>query len=204
MTDELSLLQTLRLKGRADTETLASALNTDVNALEDLVTHTLAAELTTRAGKALKLTPAGKVRLAALVAAERESLDTVRLESLYEEFDLFNSELKALITRWQMKDPDTANDHTDAGYDATIVEHLVALHNRFSPWLHRLPAVNPRLARYGARFDSAAAAIQAGDHSLIAKPIADSYHTVWFELHEELIGLLGRDRAAEAAAGRAV
>jgi hypothetical protein len=27
---------------------------------------------------------------------------------------------------------------------------------------------------------------------------------VWFEFHEELIGLLGRTRAEEAAAGRAV
>jgi hypothetical protein len=31
----------------------------------------------------------------------------------------------------------------------------------------------------------------------------DSFHTVWFELHEDLIGLLGRTRAEEAAAGRA-
>ena len=31
----------------------------------------------------------------------------------------------------------------------------------------------------------------------------DSYHGVWFELHEDLIRLAERDRAAEAAAGRA-
>jgi pyruvate,orthophosphate dikinase len=31
----------------------------------------------------------------------------------------------------------------------------------------------------------------------------DSYHTVWFELHEDLIGLAGLSRADEAAAGRA-
>jgi len=28
-------------------------------------------------------------------------------------------------------------------------------------------------------------------------------HTLWFELHEELIHLTGRTRAGEAAAGRA-
>jgi hypothetical protein len=204
MTDELSLLQTLRLKGRADIDTLASALNTDVSAVEELVDQTLAAESTARAGKAFKLAPAGKERLATLVAAERESLDSTRLESLYKEFDPFNSELKALITHWQMKDPDTANDHTDAGYDATIVQHLVTLHSRFGPWLQRLAEVNSRLTHYGTRLNSAVAAVQAGDHSFIAKPITDSYHTVWFELHQELIDLLGRDRATEAAAGRAV
>ncbi len=31
----------------------------------------------------------------------------------------------------------------------------------------------------------------------------DSYHTVWFELHEELIALSGLTREDEAAAGRA-
>jgi hypothetical protein len=29
-----------------------------------------------------------------------------------------------------------------------------------------------------------------------------SHHTVWFELHEELIRLTGRNRADEAAGGR--
>ncbi len=33
--------------------------------------------------------------------------------------------------------------------------------------------------------------------------MVDSYHTLWFELHEELIQALGRTRADEAAAGRA-
>jgi hypothetical protein len=103
-----------------------------------------------------------------------------------------------------MKAPDEPNDHTDADYDSQVVEKLVALHSRFGPWLERLSEVNPRLAVYATRFDSAIAAVQGGDNSFIARPIADSYHTVWFELHEVLIGLLGRDRAGEAAAGRAL
>lgn len=35
------------------------------------------------------------------------------------------------------------------------------------------------------------------------RPMIDSYHTVWFEFHEELIQLSGLFRAEEAAAGRA-
>jgi pyruvate,orthophosphate dikinase len=31
----------------------------------------------------------------------------------------------------------------------------------------------------------------------------DSYHGVWFELHEDLIQLSGRTREEESAAGRA-
>jgi pyruvate,orthophosphate dikinase len=37
---------------------------------------------------------------------------------------------------------------------------------------------------------------------MLSAPLKDSYHTVWFEMHEELILLCGRNRADEAAAGR--
>jgi hypothetical protein len=35
----------------------------------------------------------------------------------------------------------------------------------------------------------------------VAKLIADSYHTVWFELHEDLISLAGLTREAIARRG---
>jgi pyruvate,orthophosphate dikinase len=38
----------------------------------------------------------------------------------------------------------------------------------------------------------------------MAAPLIDSYHTVWFELHEDLIFLANTTRAEEAAQGRAV
>jgi len=52
---------------------------------------------------------------------------------------------------------------------------------------------------FAARLVRAAAAIAAGDGSMIASPLKDSYHTIWFELHEELIHLSGRNRATEEA-----
>jgi hypothetical protein len=43
----------------------------------------------------------------------------------------------------------------------------------------------------------------AGDTTWLARPIIDSYHTVWFELHEELIAASGLTREEEARAGHA-
>ena len=204
MTEELSLLQTMRLKGRASLDALVLTLGCDEESAQAWVDQAVGAGLVGDAGKGFRLTPAGRERLAALVAAERQTLDGVMLEKLYEEFDHYNTELKKVITAWQMKGPDTPNDHTDADYDGGIVADLADLHRRFVPWLERLATVAPRLSRYNTRFDTAISAVHCGDHSFIAKPIADSYHTVWFELHEELLGVLGRDRGSEAAAGRAV
>ncbi|HEV3054876.1 MAG TPA: hypothetical protein VGX45_09500, partial [Solirubrobacteraceae bacterium] len=56
---------------------------------------------------------------------------------------------------------------------------------------------------YAGRFADALQKVQAGDTSWLLKPLIDSYHTVWFEFHEELIGLAGLSREAEAASGRA-
>ncbi|HEX9833231.1 MAG TPA: hypothetical protein VGA66_09140, partial [Mycobacterium sp.] len=80
---------------------------------------------------------------------------------------------------------------------------LVVVDENFQPLLARIVEAAPRLGHYPQRFSHALACVQAGDHSWFARPLADSYHTVWFELHEDLIGLAGLSRVEEAAAGRA-
>ncbi|HKF84468.1 MAG TPA: hypothetical protein VKB30_01675, partial [Candidatus Limnocylindrales bacterium] len=111
--------------------------------------------------------------------------------------------MKAIVTDWQMRSPETVNDHTDATYDAEVLGRLAALHRDVQEWLAPLAAGLPRLARYGSRLGAAAEAAAAGNGKFVASPRVDSYHGVWFELHEDLILLAGRTRADEAAAGRA-
>jgi hypothetical protein len=59
----------------------------------------------------------------------------------------------------------------------------------------------PRLDAYAAKLSAALDRIQAGDTTWFTRPLVDSYHTVWFELHEELIGAAGLTREDEAASG---
>jgi pyruvate,orthophosphate dikinase len=60
-----------------------------------------------------------------------------------------------------------------------------------------------RLEAYRHRLEAALRSIDAGELEMVAHPLKDSYHTVWFEMHEELIRLSGRNRGDEARAGRA-
>jgi pyruvate,orthophosphate dikinase len=151
----------------------------------------------------VRLTPEGREELASLVAGEREHIDATALQGLYEEFDDHNNQLKQVVTDWQMIDGEP-NDHSDAAYDQGILDRLVALHAGFEPLVERIATTAPRLQTYLIRFTTAINAVRAGDTTYVARPITDSYHTVWFEFHEELIGLLGLSRVEEAAAGRAV
>ncbi|HWD05869.1 MAG TPA: hypothetical protein VG674_25820 [Amycolatopsis sp.] len=201
---ELSLLQLLRLKGRLKATDVPASLDHGAGKCSQVLESSTQAGHCVQNGPSVKLTPDGRQRLAELLEVERAGVDQAQLEALYHRFDEHNSAFKAIITSWQMRDENTPNDHTDADYDQGVLDRIAQLHASFAPLLDEIVATVPRLAHYPARFAEALARIQAGEHHFVARPIIDSYHTVWFELHEELIGLLGRNRADEAAAGRAV
>jgi pyruvate,orthophosphate dikinase len=123
--------------------------------------------------------------------------------ALYEDFCVFNVELKQIMTAWQLKGDGTPNDHRDADHDRAVLQRLMDLHRRIGPLMQRLAQLSPRLEVYGARLARAAARIAAGDHGYVAKILSDSYHTVWYELHEDLISLSGLTRKGQAAAREA-
>jgi pyruvate,orthophosphate dikinase len=114
--------------------------------------------------------------------------------------------MKETVTAWQLRDvhgEQVLNDHTDVAYDAAVIERLRDLCQDASAWLQPLVGELPRLASYGWRLDRALAEVTGGDQRFVASPRVDSCHTVWFELHEDLILLAGRRREDEVAAGRA-
>jgi hypothetical protein len=200
---ETRILQAARLKGRLslDAATASAAVSADEAGAE---IERLRGLGFLKGEGSVRATPEGKARVAELVAKERDSIDHDALAAAYEEFDSHNSDLKEIVSAWQLRDGGAPNDHTDAGYDAGVLARLGELHERFRPLVERIVTIAPRLAPYTTRFDNALEQVRAGDHAYVARPITDSYHTVWFEFHEELIGLLGLSREEEAAAGRAV
>ncbi|MGV9633308.1 hypothetical protein ACWDO0_03940 [Nocardia rhamnosiphila] len=199
----LRVLQAARFKGRPTESDLAAAAGLRDAALSSVLEPLLAAGELQRAGTRVKITAAGRARLDEMLAAERATVDRARLRQRYLGFGIVNDDLKQLVTDWQLIDGTRPNDHTDADYDARIMARLGELHERFAPLLAEFVELAPRLAQYPDRFAGALAKIRSGDPAWLARPLVDSYHTVWFELHEELIGLGGMSRVREEAAGRA-
>ncbi|MGZ4624296.1 MAG: hypothetical protein ACXVGD_19815, partial [Blastococcus sp.] len=114
--------------------------------------------------------------------------------------------MKTTVTAWQMREVEGTqvfNDHSDEEYDASVLQALADLHAETRAWLESLGTAVGRFAAYLARFERAMTAVRAGDHRFVASPRVDSYHSVWFELHEDVIRLAGRTREDEVAAGRA-
>jgi pyruvate,orthophosphate dikinase len=187
-------LRLLLVKGYATPEQAADCLLVPVADAQALLSGLEMSADAEQAVGSYRLTDAGKARA-------RMDLDAARAAwpgavAALDEFVGLDRQVKDVVTSWQMRG-DTVNDHSDPAYDALVLGGLAALHAQIRDWL---PA---QFARYAQRLDRAAAAVAAGDTKFVASPRVDSYHSVWFELHEELILLAGRTRADEVAAGRA-
>ena len=199
--NNLRILQALRLKGRAHESDVASTLNADVSEIRGAIAGLVQAGLVTQ-GTMLTLSPGGRDHLAQLLADERSSVDSSAMAATYAEFRSVNAAFKALVTDWQLRDG-TPNDHTDPSYDDAVLARLDAVHDEVLRIVAAAAAQVPRLSTYGTKLTTAWERVMAGDVAWLTRPIADSYHTVWFELHEELIGASGLSRQEEAHAGHA-
>ncbi|MDQ1499008.1 MAG: hypothetical protein QOI86_2348 [Actinomycetota bacterium] len=144
------------------------------------------------------LMPAGRERLAGrygdIYKSVRQS-DT--FTAGYARFERVNNDLKRLITDWQtitVAGQQTPNDHSDPDYDHKIVDRLGAIHERVEPILDAFAAEVPRLSRHKDRLNAAVDRIFAGEKDYMSGVRVDSYHTVWFELHEDLLRILDTER----------
>ena len=158
------------------------------------------------AAGAFRLTESGTDRVAGLVETEREAWGVNAATAALDAFLPIDHRVKAVVTAWQVRDDQPGqvlNDHADSAYDAGVLARLAEVHEDTQAWLGGVESAVPRLATYRARLDQAVKRAGVGDGRYVASPRVDSYHGVWFELHEDLIQLAGRTREAESAAGRA-
>jgi pyruvate,orthophosphate dikinase len=202
--NELALLQLARVKGLLSAEAASIALGVDGQSISRAFEEFLAKGWLGSTARGWRLTPEGRKIVSLMVEEERSALDADALSALYRQFCEVNAELKATMTAWQLRTDGTPNEHTDDDYDRAVVARLSLLHAGADPLIGQIARAAPRLAHYRKRLAAALDKIRQGEPAFVARPIIDSYHTVWFELHQDLIGLAGTTRQKEAAAGRAV
>jgi pyruvate,orthophosphate dikinase len=201
--NELTLLQLARVKGLLSAEAASIALGVDGEIISRAFEQFCAKGWLGSAARGWRLTPEGRTIVSRMVEDERSALDAEALSALYRQFCQVNAELKATMAAWQLRADGTPNDHTDADYDRAVVARLSLLHAGADPLVGQIERAAPRLAHYQRRLAAALDKIRQGETAYVARPIIDSYHTVWFELHEDLMAINGLTRAAEARAGRA-
>jgi pyruvate,orthophosphate dikinase len=195
--EELGVLRAVRLRLVARTDQVATATGRDDDAAGRALSSLVERGLVGDTPRGWRLTPEGQVRLGELLDAERATVDRAIATGLHERFLVQDRALKELVTTHQVAgaDPDACGAEA-----ADVASRLSAFHAGVAPLADEAAALAPRLAPYGPRLAHAATAVAGGDVRFVAHPLVDSYHSVWFELHEDLIRVSGKTRR-EATTG---
>jgi hypothetical protein len=186
--------------GRASPERLAFALGCDGGAAVERV-HVLAAtglasERTLGRVSGYSLTPEGSAALASELDAEGLHGDP-GLTELYDRFCLVNERFLKVASDWQVRKHgpiEAPNDHADADYDQGVIDRLAEVHDRTRVLVGGMAQCSSRFAVYRARLDDCMRRVAGGDRTAFTAALSESYHTVWFELHQDLILTLGVER----------
>jgi hypothetical protein len=112
-------------------------------------------------------------------------------------FETQNRHFLETISSWQQIDAGgkkVANDHTDPEYDAQVLARVDATLARMGKLIDQLATKVPRVARYGERLQEAFDKVDAGDPRYLSDPTVDSVQNIWFELHEDILVILGKER----------
>lgn len=110
-----------------------------------------------------------------------------------------NRRLRELCTAWQCRPDGSANDHSDAQYDAAIRDRLEDIHTDVTKMLRRTGKQCTALTQYRERLIGALERFDNGDTASLTSPLTDGYHTVWMWLHQHILMMLGVSRAEDEA-----
>jgi hypothetical protein len=180
------LLHEVRLRGFVD------------DGVEMLEVRVVEAGLAVRAPKGLRVTPAGRELHTTWARIMAGSDVEAAVERAYQRFLLLNQELIRICNDWQVRPGGSPNDHRDPGYDWSVIDRLATVDERVAPILRGTTKQVARFGAYRPRLRHARERVNEGEHEWLTSPRIDSYHTVWMQLHEDLLLALGHDRASEA------
>lgn len=202
---DLLVLHAVRLKGMADDRDAAKRFGLDVPAVAELLCDFEAYGWVTRVDFAgtggWALTSAGRSHNEQQLADELAAAGARDIVAeVHRDFLPSNALLQRACTDWQLhpngSDPLAPNQHDDREWDTRVLDDLERVGTALSGLEPRLTAVLSRFAGYHPRFAAALTQAHAGDGSWVAGVGKDSCHTVWMELHEDLIATQGLERGA--------
>jgi hypothetical protein len=192
-------LHTLTLRQLASAQQLAEVTGQPLADVEAGLEKAVADGAVVAARGNFMIGPAGRELLD---AAYPEVFADVRADAaVVEAIEAFetgvNKQVLALTTDWQTVEVDGArvpNDHGDADYDAKILDRLGRTHEKTQKVLRPIADTDPLVDRFLDRLGNALVRAEGGETDYVSGVRVDSFHTVWFQMHEHLLRLTGRER----------
>lgn len=198
MQDLQLVMHGIAVKKYATVDDICSVSGLKSDTVTELVAQAVSKGRASEANGKYLLTPTGQVTLKAAYSKAYGALrrDENFVEA-YEDFERINNDLKQAITEWQTIEiggQTVINDHSDADYDSEVIDLIGDIHERVYIVFERLGRQESRLRRHREKLLSALEKAEDGDIRWVSDATIESYHTVWFELHEDLLRIMGRER----------
>ena len=105
------------------------------------------------------------------------------VEGWYARFETLNDQFIKAVSDWQKNE----EDEKAKGKVLKVVERLIKALGDLVPEI-------PRYESYLRRFTESVGRVDRGEREYVCGPSIDSVHTIWFELHEDILSVLGRPR----------
>ncbi len=198
MNPDLLVLHGTAIKKHGTAEEIAAIVAMDGGNVAKLLDAATQSGRVNENGGKYTLAPAAAMTLKMSYSREyaQQRIDEAFMAA-YEKFEQINIAMKNLISEWQTIEVggvQMPNDHSDAAHDQKIIHSLGDLHEKAEPILNGLARGLPRLARYEEALEAALEKAEDGDIKWVSDARIESYHTVWFELHEDVLRIVGRER----------
>lgn len=188
----------LAIKRHAPPADVAGLIGLPEERVSALLEQAVATGRAVEANRAYALGPLARVALEARYPKHFSALrNDPKFGAAYQAFERVNITLKQVITDWQtmtVGGQQVVNDHSDAAHDEKIIDRLGNVHEQVEPILATLAKSLPRLSIYSRKLLKALEASEDGDREWVSDIRRESYHTVWFELHEDLLRVMGQER----------
>jgi hypothetical protein len=200
---ELLVLHAVRLLGMAEDHEVAARFGLDPAVAGELLLDFEARGWVTHVDFAgtggWTLTDSGRAENERRLAEELTGTDSRPVVvAAHGHFLSRNGRLLRAATDWQLRpsrtDPLAVNDHTDREWDQRVLDELSLMSEELREIDQMLSAQLTRFSGYDERFASALDRVRQGELGWVNRPRADSCHTVWMQLHEDLLATLGLQR----------
>jgi hypothetical protein len=209
-TPELLALHGVRLLGWASGGQVAARYGLPRDAVEEQLLDAEARGWVRRTGFAGRsgwsITDRGRIEGERQLAAELDAAGAREVAAAaHAAFLPLNRRFGPVCTRWQLRprpgDPLAANDHTDWGWDSSVLRSLAALGDGLDRALAPLVAVLPRFDGHVERYRAALRQVDRGERAWVDAPDRASCSLVWIQVHEDLLATLGIERGTDDPTG---
>jgi hypothetical protein len=178
------VLNSLYLKKMASMADLAAISGLSTDEVEPMVSGFVEQDWVLDLGGELIVQPDGMAEVEGYyqqnfsAPAQREGL-----AQWYSRFESINGRFIKLVTDWQ-----------ETEGDAKVQDRVIATVERLVKSLGEITQLVPRYTGYIRRFERSIALVDQGNLDFVCTPTVDSLHNIWFELHEDVLLALGKER----------